>query len=32
MQHPTTVLGISHSVCLTEGHIAASTAIEEMDA
>lgn len=29
VQYPTTVPGISHSVCLTEGRIAARTAIEE---
>ena len=32
VQYPTTVPGISHSVCLTEGRIAAHTAIEELGA
>lgn len=30
VQYPTTVPGISHSVCLTEGRIAARTALAEM--
>ena len=30
VQYPTTVPGISHSVCLTEGRIAARTAMEEI--
>lgn len=32
VQYPTTVPGISHSVCLTEGRIAARTAVEELSA